>query len=193
MKKYILRNHVPRLFPADPGIKHTITARTPAWSEFFRSECAEHFHDLLSGIIRVHHKEVSEIPDVQEMCVPGEKAPVLLHCQFHKIAVLYIRKVEGIKTEKSQPTGETAEHGICDKTHVMEGFIVHAQQLIPHYKTGRPLDITLLMPGKTPDLCFRSLRGTSTPPSVLLFRYWFRGSEWLQFPLDKGITVLLHP
>ena len=78
----------------------------------------------------MHHEEVPEIPDVQEVRVSREKTPALLHRQFHEIAVLYIRIVEGIKTEKSQPSGETAKHGIRDETHIMGGFIVHAQQLI---------------------------------------------------------------
>ena len=119
---------------------------------------------------------------------------VILHRQFHKIAILYIRIVERIKTEKSEPPGETAKHGICDETHIIGGFIVHALQLIALRQTGRLLDITLLMSGETPDLSFRALYEEGAPRVlVLLFRYGFRGGECLKFPFHKGVAILLHP
>ena len=133
MKEYMLGNHISHLFSVGDRVKHAIAARTPAWFEFVQVEWAEHLehlHNLFYGIIRTHHEEIPEIPNVHKVCVSREKTPAFLHSQSHKIAVLYIRRVEGIKTEKSQPPGKTAEHGIRDETHIMGGFIVHVQQLI---------------------------------------------------------------
>ncbi len=66
----------------------------------------------------------------QEVCVSRKDMSAVPQGDFQEVTVADVGIVEGIETEKSQPSRKTTEHRIRDITRLMWKLMAHSSNLV---------------------------------------------------------------